>query len=128
MLARDQAPHWGKRGKKGAVGEKPRRKGDAALSPLPRSPLGSLRSPIFFLFDPVFCLFPLLRCLVPRYIHASHCDYTVPFFFNLYNRPFPSFHSPFFSEASQTEWRESFHFPTGISCFPLSMLSTLDLL
>ena len=55
MLAWDQAPHWGKRGKKGAVGEKPRRKGDAALSPLPRSPLGSR---YFFYLTPFFAFLP----------------------------------------------------------------------
>ena len=118
MLAWDQAPYWGKRGKKGTAGEKPRRKGDAALSPLPRSPLGSLRSPIFFLFDPVFCLFPLLRSLVPRYIHASHCDYTVPFFFNLYNGPFPSIHSPFFLKLPTRNGANHFIFRPKFPVFP----------
>ena len=31
---------------------------------------------------------------------------------------------PIFSEASQTEWREPFDFPTGISGFPVKMVST----
>ena len=64
------------KGKKISVGEKkigertePRgslgRGKSGSLSPLPRTPLGSLRSPIFFLLDPVFCLFPALRSLVP---------------------------------------------------------------
>ena len=59
----------GEKGKK--IGERTEPRGSlrrgksGSLSPLPRTPLGSLRSPIFFLFDPVFCLFPALRSLVP---------------------------------------------------------------
>lgn len=29
-----------------------------------------------------------------------------------------------FSKASQTEWQETFDFPTGISCFPMYIVST----
>ena len=115
MLAWDQAPHWGKREKKGPWAKN---RGKRVTPPFPPSP--GHRSPIFFLFDPVFCLFPLLRSLVPRYIHASHCDYIVPFFFNLYNRPFPSFHSPFFLKLSKQNGANHFIFRPE---FPVSLVN-----
>ena len=58
MLTWDQAPYWGKKEKKGAVGEKPRGKGDAALSPSPGHRSSRFARRCFFYLTPFFAFFP----------------------------------------------------------------------
>ena len=125
MLAWDQVPHWGKREKKGGVGEKPRRKGDAALSPLPRSPLGSR---YFFYLTPFFAFLPYCGAW-------SHATFMLPIVITLclfssicIIGHFRVSTAHFFLKLPKRNGANHFIFRPGISCFLLSMLSTLDLL